>query len=103
MSSKTKKTGLGGGVDAIFGSSAVEEQVEETTVDDTQKEAEEVAPEVEEPIMPPKYRTSVMLYPETLSDIELLKSESRKQGVKATMSDILNDAVELLAKERQIR
>jgi hypothetical protein len=66
------------------------------------KRADAAAKSEEKPSKPKKYRTTVMLYPDTLSDIELLKSEARKQGVKATMSDILTDAVQLLAKERQI-
>ncbi len=101
MSSKAKKTGLGGGVDAIFSSGADTEQVEETVIGAV--EVDETPTEPEKPSKPPKYRTTVMLYPDTLSDIELLKSEARKQGIKATMSDILNDAILLLAKERQIR
>ena len=48
----------------------------------------------------PKIRTTVILYNDTLESIELLKAQSRKQGVKASMSDILNDAVELLMRER---
>ncbi len=94
MSSKAKKTGMGEGVSALFKSGA-----EETATNS----AEEAPAEPEKPSKPKKYRTTVMLYPDTLSDIELLKSEARKQGVKATMSDILNDAVQLLAKEREIR
>lgn len=48
----------------------------------------------------PKLRTTVILYNDTLEAIELLKAQSRKKGVKASMSDILNDAVELLMQER---
>ncbi len=44
-----------------------------------------------------------MLYADTLSDIELLKAAARKQGVKMTMSDVLNDAVRLLVQKRKIR
>lgn len=85
MSSKTKKGGLGEGVNALW------------------KRGEEARVDTGQSAKPEKYRTTVMLYPDTLSDIELLKAEARKQGVKATMSDILNDAVQLLARERQIR
>jgi hypothetical protein len=85
VSSKTKKGGLGEGVNALF------------------KRGEEAPSDTEKPSKPEKYRTTVMLYPDTLSNIELLKADARKQGVKATMSDILNDAVQLLAKERQIQ
>lgn len=49
----------------------------------------------------PKSRTTVILYNDTLEAIELLKAQSRKNGVKASMSDILNDAVDLLMQERQ--
>ena len=48
-----------------------------------------------------KTRTTVILYNDTLEAIELLKAQSRKNGVKASMSDILNDAVDLLMQERQ--
>lgn len=48
----------------------------------------------------PKTRTTVILYNDTLEAIELLKAQSRKNGVKASMSDILNDAVELLIQDR---
>lgn len=83
--SKKKQTGIGEGVNAFFKRSGGTNAPKQPT----------------EPVRE-KSRTTVMLYNDTLEMIELLKAQSRKQGVKATMSDILNDAVELLAKERSL-
>lgn len=84
-SKKRKQTGLGEGIGAFFNRGGDAE---------AQKQPAEPVRE--------KSRTTVMLYNDTLEMIELLKAQSRKRGVKATMSDILNDAVELLAKERSL-
>jgi hypothetical protein len=91
--SKKKNTGLGQGVQAFFGGGG------DTNENPTATKA------VEESLVPPKpvrekSRTTVILYNDTLEAIELLKAQSRKKGIKASMSDILNDAVELLVQER---
>lgn len=83
---KSKNTGLG--ASAFF----------PDTEDPTQ--AAPAAKVVAKPVRP-KIRTTVILYNDTLEAIELLKAQSRKNGVKASMSDILNDAVDLLMQERQ--
>ena len=49
---------------------------------------------------PQKVRTTVTLYPETLAAMELLKVESRKNGQRATYSDVLGEAVHLLMEQR---
>ena len=91
MSNAKKKTGLGAGVGAFF------------QTDDDTAATEPGKTRAPEPSKPEKVRTTVMLYPTTLSGIELLKSESRKRGNRATMSDILNDAVAMLMRERNIK
>ena len=92
MSPKTttskKNTGLGQGVNAFFAGGG-----------DT-KDAPAAAKTPEQKPVREKSRTTVILYNDTLEAIELLKAQSRKKGVKASMSDILNDAVELLVQER---
>ena len=90
--SKSKNTGLGQGVQAFFGGGDSKREPTATNAS-------------EQPVVPPKpvrekSRTTVILYNDTLEAIELLKAQSRKKGVKASMSDILNDAVELLVQER---
>lgn len=92
MSSRKSKTntGLGAGVGNFFKSA-----------ESAPAQAQAKPPAPVEPVRP-KLRTTVTLYNDTLEVIELLKAQSRKNGVKSTISDILNDAVELLAKERNL-
>ena len=42
------------------------------------------------------------MYPRTLAAMELLKAESRKEGERSTLSDILGDAIDLLLKKKKI-
>jgi hypothetical protein len=46
---------------------------------------------------PKKVRTTVMLYPETLAALEMLKVQARRRGTRATYSDILEEAIQALA------
>ena len=92
MSSR-KKTGLGR--DAFFSHS-----------EDDGQESAQAAPVVEkkaDPPKPKKVRTTVTMYPETLASLELLKVEARKSGIKATMSDVLSEAIEMLMKKKGLR
>jgi hypothetical protein len=82
---KQQKTGLGQGVSAFFKQGDVAAVV---PAEDQAQEPVDLGRQ--------KTRTTVMLYNDTLESIELLKAQARKRGVKATMSDILNDAVALL-------
>lgn len=94
MSSKTtakKNTGLG--ASAFF--PAEEDSTQSSPV------AKALSKPVPDKPVRAKTRTTVILYNDTLESIELLKAQSRKKGVKASMSDILNDAVALLMQERQ--
>ena len=90
----SKKTGLG--TNAFFGSDDVNQVVESAAV-------EQPAPAKPKPVkVPKKVRTTVTLYPRTLAAMELLKMESRKEGERATMSDVLGEAIDLLLKKKKL-
>lgn len=61
--------------------------------------AEEAAPETPKQ---EKIRTTVMLTPEAYAGLEQLKSHARRQGQKATYSDLLDEAIRKLMVERDI-
>lgn len=90
----SKKTGLG--TNAFFASTEDEKTVE-TPVVEQPKAAKPKPPKKVE-----KVRTTVTLYPHTLAAMELLKAEARKDGVKATFSDVLGDAIDLLMKKKKL-
>ncbi len=50
-----------------------------------------------------KVRTTVTLHPETLIQLDLLKIHARQTGEKATYSNILRDAIELLVETKGIK
>lgn len=50
-----------------------------------------------------KARTTVMLYPHTLSAMEQLKVELRKSGDKVTLSDVLEQAVWALMEKKGLK
>ena len=50
-----------------------------------------------------KVRTTVTLYPDTLAMLEMLKVHARRQGNKATFSDILAEAITDLAQKKGVR
>lgn len=52
---------------------------------------------------PPKIRTTVTLYPETMAQLDALKINARRQGQKATFSDILSEAIGDLAAKKGIK
>ena len=49
-----------------------------------------------------KVRTTVTLYPETLATLEMLKVHARRQGKRATFSDILAEAIIDLAQKKGV-
>ena len=55
------------------------------------------------PKSPAKIRTTVTLYPETMAQLEALKINARRQGTKATFSDILSEAIQDLAAKKGIK
>lgn len=63
------------------------------------KPAADAAPETPKP---EKIRTTVMLSPEAYAGLEQLKSHARRQGQKATYSDLLDEAIRKLMVERKI-
>ena len=63
-----------------------EEQVERVVKDEAHK----------------KVRTTIMLYPDTLAGLDMLKVHARKQGGKATYSDILEEAIRDLMKKKGV-
>ncbi|MDQ4078349.1 MAG: hypothetical protein M3220_19145 [Chloroflexota bacterium] len=85
-----KKTGLGAA--AFF---------QKEPAGQPESEQEEGAAEVEAP-KPKKVRTTVTLYPDTLATMEMLKVEARRQGEKATYSDILEEAILDLARKKGV-
>lgn len=56
-----------------------------------------------EAVKPKKERTTVMLYPETLSAMERLKVELRKSGDKVTYSDVLEQAIWALMEKKGLK
>jgi len=101
---KDRKTGLG--------TSAFFQQVATPTEEPAQPEAHPatgqgappvpVAPDVKAAAEPRKVRTTVTLYPETLATLEMLKVHGRRQGVRATYSDILEEAILALAEKKNL-
>lgn len=47
-----------------------------------------------------KVRTTITLYPDTFATLEMLKVHARRQGNKATFSDILAEAILDLAEKK---
>jgi hypothetical protein len=98
--SEKKKTGLG--TSAFFKRGPANgdpdgQQVEETSIQPAQAE-----PKPKAPPKPKKVRTTILIYPETLASMELLKVEARKKGDKATLSDIIEEAVQGLMKKKKL-
>ena len=90
--SKSKQGGLGG-IDAFTkGASAA-----------LTKPAEVAAPKEPEKPKVVKERTTVMLYPATLSAMEQLKVELRKSGEKVTYSDVLEQAIWALMEKKGLK
>ncbi len=50
-----------------------------------------------------KVRTTITLYPDTLATLEMLKIHTRRQGNKATFSDILAEAILDLAQKKGLQ
>ena len=50
-----------------------------------------------------KVRTTITLYPDTFAILEMLKIHARRQGNKATFSDILAEAIVDLAQKKGLR
>ena len=90
----SKKTGLG--TNAFFGSDETNQVVESGAIEQPTPVKQKPAKAVK------KVRTTVTLYPRTLAAMELLKAESRKEGERSTLSDILGDAIDLLLKKKKI-
>lgn len=86
-----KKTGLG--TSAFF-------QEAETDPTTTPPEPTTSPPPVSKPA---KVRTTVTLYPETLAQLDRLKAHARQTGEKATYSDILREAIEVLTEKKGIK
>ena len=90
----SKKTGLG--TNAFFGSDETNQVLESSAIEQPTPVKQKPAKAVK------KVRTTVTLYPRTLAAMELLKAESRKEGERSTLSDILGDAIDLLLKKKKI-
>lgn len=102
---KERRTGLG--TSAFFQqrrSVESEPELEELALEAPTVEKAESIPDggVEEPEKPKKVRTTVMFPPETLAALEMLKVDARRQGQRATYSDILAEAIHDLARKKGI-
>jgi hypothetical protein len=93
-----KKTGLGTSAFFQRGQSGGEQGNEAAP---TVQEATEPA-KPDSPPKPKKVRTTVMMYEKTLASMELLKVEARKQGIKATLSDVLEEAIQSLMEKKKL-
>lgn len=107
MASKNSKTGLGKSV--FFRNSQTVDQEAGDTEElvsgkvgngSNQEQGSSLGDTNGEAPKPQKVRTTVTLYPETLAAMELLKVESRRNGQRATYSDVLGEAVDLLMEQR---
>jgi hypothetical protein len=85
MSRKTKTTGLGTG--AFFPEKL---GADPSLMDSGVKESEK------------KMRTTIMLPPDVVAGIEALRMQARKNGTRMTTSQIIEDALNLLMRERNI-
>ena len=50
-----------------------------------------------------KVRTTITMYPKTLSAMEQLKVELRKSGDKVTLSDVLDEAIWALVEKKGLK
>lgn len=103
----SRKTGLG--TAAFFqptGETAAPESQQRDPEPATQQPgAQEPRPTSPQGVAPPppkKVRTTVMLYPETLAELEMLKVQARRRGTRATYSDILEEAIQALTRQRRV-
>ena len=99
---KKRQTGLG--ANAFFQNI----NADATGKTDKTKPAPSAAPPAKAPASPakskaPKIRTTVTLYPTTMAQLEELKINARRQGKKATFSDILSEAIGDLAAKKGIK
>jgi len=86
MSRKPKTTGLGTG--AFFSdTSDSDKPAADTDVKSPEKK---------------KMRTTIMLPPDVVAGIETLRTQARKNGTRMTTSQIVEDALKLLMRERKI-
>jgi hypothetical protein len=93
-----KKTGLG--TNAFFQRGQSGKDQEDAPVPAGQEGTETAKPAP--PPKPKKVRTTVMMYEKTLASMELLKVEARKQGIKATLSDVLEEAIQSLMEKKKL-
>ena len=121
MANKSTTTGLGGRSNFFKG--AREDEVQNTPQEDVAASSPTpTAPAPSSPALPAtkasvterkvrkaqmttagKVRTTVTLYPETLAAMEQIKTLSRRKGLKESFSDVLEAAIQALAKERGVR
>ncbi len=98
MSKEQRRTGLG--TNAFYQVPRnIEPEVEELELPAAPLTRNETPGEAEKP---KKVRTTVTLYPETLATMEMLKVDARRQGEKATYSDILDEAILDLARKKGV-
>jgi hypothetical protein len=92
---------------AFFQNEPEDEQLEDTQSEERRATSARSAPrearEEPDPATPEKLkkvRTTVTLYPDTLALMELMKVQARRDGARATYSDILEEAIVDLAEKR---
>ena len=96
--SEKKRTGLG--ANAFFKQNQPADGQNATAEPVTPKAGESAQPAA--PAKPKKVRTTVTMYEKTLASMELLKIEARKQGIKATLSDVLEEAITTLMEKKKL-
>lgn len=98
MAKNRRSTGLG--TDIFFRSPANESDLPANSDGDPSPPA--AKSHVPESGTDKKIRTTVTLYPQTLAAMESLKVQARRQGQRATYSDILEEAILDLARKRGV-
>jgi hypothetical protein len=96
--SEKKKTGLG--ASAFFQRNQPDGEQGNATA--TARREEMGSIKLIAPPKPEKVRTTVMLQKKTLAAMELLKVEARKQGIKATLGDVLEEAIQSLMEKKKL-
>ena len=97
---RTDRTGIQLGTNAFFQNIGAD--TPEESVQPPEPEAVAPPPPPPPPPKPKKMRTTITMYPETMALLEALKIDAKRNGAKATFSDILKEAIHDLATKREI-
>jgi len=98
----SRKTGLGTAAFFQQTGAAAAPEPQQRDPEPVTQQPRSTPPPTAAPPPPKKVRTTVMLYPETLAELEMLKVQARRRGTRATYSDILEEAIQALTRQRRI-